>query len=68
MLLLIAGVLLALLVAAVFVPYKDCWCLGSLMMHRREDFRCETCNNSGKASIFQLWKFRRTMSGGLIFR
>ena len=55
-LLLVVGVLLALVVAAVFIPIKDCGCAQFGFKHGST--YCPTCGGTGRLSLYEFWKYR----------
>ena len=64
----LAGALLILLAVGAFVPFRNCWCHGFAPdVHAnliQDGWRCDTCDNKGKLSNFEVWLARRTPGPG----
>lgn len=60
--LLIAGLLLLCMSAAVFIPVKACWCTRypSQLTPPAGSWRCPQCQGKGKVSLYSAWRTRRS--------
>jgi ubiquitin C-terminal hydrolase len=62
------GVLLVLVIVAVFLPIQDCWCYGFapniLDGLEKDGWRCPKCNNRRKISLFDRWKIDHAYGPG----
>jgi hypothetical protein len=56
----LAGALLVVAAAGFFLPIRPCYCIENNL--RGGGWRCPSCNNTGKVSLYELWRSSHSRS------